>query len=306
MIKIETIPSLFIICIVGTFILGLLTPEILILLKPYISVLLGIIMFGMGLTLETDDFKKVLQLRFRILWLVIIKYLLMPASAYIIGLTLNLPYESLIGLVLVSACPGGTAAAVMSYLARANVALTLVLTLITTILSPLLIPLITSVYFHKYIHIDAAKMAETVFWIVVFPLADGLILRRIFKQKTRYIQQYMPLISMLAICLIIGCVVALNRALIVKFPALLSSAVILNILIDMFIGYMIARILFFKHDNHNNYAVAFEFGIQDSGLAVVLAIKFFGTVASLSGVLYSICQNITAAILIRVLPKVKF
>lgn len=303
MLNIEKIPSLFVICVVIALGFGLIEPIFLLWIKPYITILLGIIMFGMGLTLESADFKTVIQLRFKIIWIIVIKYLTMPAVAYILGYIFKLPHEQLIGLVLVSSCPGGTAAAVMSYLARANVVLTIVLTFITTLLSPILIPAIIYIFFHKHIQIDAAKMASTVFWIVVFPLLDGLILRRLLKQKAKYIQQYMPLVSMFAICLIIGCIVGLNRNLIMQFPILITSAVILNILIGVFIGYIVARLLFFKKDNHNNYAVAFEFGIQDSGLAVVLAIKFFGVVAALSGVLYSVCQNVIAAGLIRVLPS---
>ncbi len=170
--KKETIPSLFVICVIATCAISLAKPDLFIWFKPYISILLGIIMFGMGLTLETADFKSVLQLRFKIIWLVVIKYLTMPAITYAIGYVFKLPHEQLIGLVLVSACPGGTAAAVMSYLARANVVLTLVLTLLTTVLSPILIPMITYIFFHKYINIDVTKMAEK------SVDADGRIVRK--------------------------------------------------------------------------------------------------------------------------------
>ncbi len=304
MLEISKISAIFLVCILIGFTTGLVEPSYLVWFKPYLTFLLGIIMFSMGLNLENSDFNQVIHLKVKILLIIIIKYLAMPILSFTLGKLFNLSQDQLIGLVLVSACPGGMASSVMSYLSKANIALTIIMTFVTTLVAPIITPLIMYLFFHKYIHIEALKMFTTVFTVVIFPVSLGLFVKKLFNNSINSIKPYTPFISMLAIGLLIGCITGLNRELIFQMPLSLSCVVLISNLCGILVGYIVSWRLFFGKNNYNNYAVAFEFGIQDSGLAVVLAYKFFSGAAMLAGVIYSICENITGAILIRLLPKI--
>ena len=125
---IPKIEKTFPLAIVGISALAIFSPSLFLWIKPHIPVFLGIVMFCIGLTLETGDFIKVFSLRWQILALAVLKYLIMPLLAYVIAVSFGLSRDDFVGLMIISACPGGTAAAVMSYLSRSNVALTVVLT----------------------------------------------------------------------------------------------------------------------------------------------------------------------------------
>lgn len=297
LLKIE---KLFPIAIIAVCLLAVISPGLFLWVKPHIPLSLGIIMFCVGLTLNTGDFAKVFKLRWQILLLAVLKYLLMPLLAYIIAVSFRLPKNDFVGLMIISACPGGTAAAVMSYLSRANVALTVVLTFFTTLLSPLVTPIIIYLFLHKYVPIPLGQIASTIFWVVLFPLMDGLILRKLLGKRIDVVKPALPVVAMLAIILIIGCVVAMNQKNILGLPILATLAVLVNNLLGLALGYFIAKKLC-KFNPENCRSVAFEFGILDTGMAVMLAIKFFGAATALCGALYSAIQNITGALLVRIM-----
>src|SRR5689334_18493408 len=128
---------------------ALLEPVLFIGIKPYLTLLLGIILFGIGLTLEERDFRTTWEIRWLVLLAILARYAFMPSAAYFIGRSLHLSSFDLIGLVILGSCPGGTAANVMSYLSRGNVALTVMLTFGTTLIAPLAMPALIYLFLHK-------------------------------------------------------------------------------------------------------------------------------------------------------------
>jgi len=190
---------------------ALIHPPSFIWIKPHIPLGLGVIMFGMGLTLDFEDFRDILR-KWHLVGLgVLMQYLFMPLLAVGISFVLGLPAEAVIGMVVVGACPGGTASNVIAYLARANVPLSVTLTLASTCLAPLLTPTIIYLLLEKQIQIDFWSMVQSVFWIVVFPMLDGLILRRVFRKRLEPLLRFFPSLSIMVIALLIACIIGLNQ-----------------------------------------------------------------------------------------------
>lgn len=291
----------FVWIILGVSFLALYVPDAFLWVKPHIPVFLGIVMFGIGLTLSGQDFKRIWQYRYIVLVVATLKYLLMPLFAYFIGSMLQLPLPLLIGLVVVGACPGGTAANVMAYLSRANVAMTVTLTLATTLLSPIVTPTIIYYLLNAHVEVHFLEMIQTVLWIVLFPIIDGLIIRRILKSRVEKALNIFPSISIISIALIVGCVIALNKDNILAFPILVLVAVTLNNIFGLIAGYFIAKRL--KCDKQTCKAIAFEFGMQDTALGVVMATQFFGKLSALPGAIFSVIQNLTGPALVRYFNK---
>ena len=265
--------------------------------KPHIPLGLGVIMFGMGLTLDFEDFRDILR-KWRLVGLgVVLQYVVMPLSAVGISYALGLPSEVLIGMVVVGACPGGTASNVIAYLARANVPLSVTMTLASTTLAPLLTPIIIYMVLDKQVEIDFWSMVKSVFWIVVFPLVDGLILRRLFRRHLEPVLRYFPSVSITVIALLIACIIGLNQQTLLAFPVLVLCAVILHNSFGLAAGYGAARL--FKCSKRDARTVAIEVGMQNSGLGVALAVKHFGVATALPGALFSLWHNLSGVALAR-------
>ncbi|WP_419784837.1 bile acid:sodium symporter family protein [Pseudodesulfovibrio sp.] len=276
---------------------ALFRPDWFIWIKPHIPVGLGVIMFGMGLTLEFGDFRQILT-RWPLVGLgVVLQYVVMPCLAVLISTVLGLPAEALIGMVVVGACPGGTASNVITYLARGNVPLSVTMTLASTCLAPILTPAIIYLVLKKEVSMDFASMVTSVFWIVVFPMADGLILRRLFRRRLDPVVRFFPSLSILVIALLIACIMGLNRATLLNFPLLVFFAVILHNGFGLTVGYGVARLL--RCSRRDARTVAIEVGMQNSGLGVALAVKYFGVGSALPGALFSLWHNVTGVGLAR-------
>jgi BASS family bile acid:Na+ symporter len=204
-------------------------------------------------------------------------------------------------MVLVGASPCGTASNVLSYLAGANVALSVVLTLASTMLAPLATPAIVHLLLGERVEVDFWAIAGSVFWIVVFPLVDGLVLRRLLRRlagrRLEQVLAVMPAFSILVISLVIACVMGLNRATLLAFPAAVMAAVALHNLLGLALGYGAARACRFPERDAR--AVAIEVGVQNSGLAVALAVQHFGPASGLPGAVFSLWQNVSGSVLAR-------
>ncbi len=277
--------------------LALLRPELFSWAGAFIAPALGLIMFGMGMTLDWEDFKGAAARWPSILIGLSLQYSVMPLAAVTLGAVLGLPRDLLVGLVLVGACPGGTASNVIAYLARADVALSVLLTLCSTVLAPLATPALVEWILGHRIEIDFYGMMRSVFWIVVFPLMDGLILRRLLRRRLAPVQRALPSVSILVISLVIACVMALNREAILAFPGLALLAVTAHNLLGFGLGYGLTRL--FRRNTTEARTIAIEVGMQNSGLAVALAVKHFTVLAALPGALFSLIQNMTGAVLAR-------
>lgn len=263
--------------------------------KPAIVPLLMLIMFGMGLSLSWEDFLHALK-RPGIIGLgVLMQYSLMPLIAFALGHLLQLPAELLAGLVLVGACPGGTASNVIAYLARANVALSVAITFASTLVAVVATPLLTLLYLGEKIPVPVAGMLLSLVQIVVIPVVLGCTLNTFLQKQLAPMRDIFPLISVAAIVLVIGIIVALNAGRIGDAGVMVVSAVILHNGLGLLSGYGIARLL--RLDTVTARTLAIEVGMQNSGLGVALAIKHFTPLAALPGALFSVWHNLSGSLL---------
>ncbi|MET0069535.1 MAG: bile acid:sodium symporter family protein [Candidatus Thiodiazotropha sp.] len=270
-------------------------PGLFVDLKPAIVPLLGVVMFGMGMTLTWDNFSAVLK-RPGIIGLgVLLQYLVMPLAAWLIALLLGLPPYLMAGLVLVGACPGGTASNVVCYLARGDVALSITLTTASTLLAIVATPLLTWLYVGQKVPVPVVSMLWSIFKIVLMPVALGVLVNSFFGRRLSGIKHLFPLVSVLAIVVIIAIIVALNRGNLATMGISVGLAVVLHNLLGLVLGYWLPRALGWGEPICRTLAI--EVGMQNSGLGVALAVKYFSAAAALPGALFSIWHNLTGSML---------
>ena len=257
--------------------------------------LLGVVMFGMGITLRPENFLDVLRRPRLILLGVTLQYLLMPLIAWLVSRALGLPAGLLIGVVLVGTCPGGTASNVICYLARGDVALSITLTTASTLLAVLLTPAMTWLYIGRTVPVPVLDMVLDIARVVILPVLGGMLLNRYLGNYLKAVKHTFPLVSVTAIILIIGIIVALNRPMLPALALPVLAAVFWHNLLGLAGGYYLSGL--YTRDARVRRTLAIEVGMQNSGLAVALAHSYFPAVASLPGALFSIWHNITGSLL---------
>ncbi len=270
-------------------------------LKPHIAKMLGVVMFGMGLTLEFSDFRQVWDKKRLVAAGVFLHFFIMPSLAFLIATAFRLPKEAFIGFVIVGSCPSGTASNVVNYIAKANVPLSVVLTMTTTLLAPLVTPALIYFLVGTRVEVPFLSLMQEVFWIVMFPLFDGLVLRRFLRKQLQPFLEIFPSISILAIVLIIACIMGLNKSTIMAFPVLVILAVMLHNGMGLFLGYTGGKL--FKMNEADCRTIAIEVGMQNSGLGVALATKFFTPAAALPSAIFSLWHNLSGLTLARYWSK---
>jgi BASS family bile acid:Na+ symporter len=171
------------------------------------------------------------------------------------------------------------------------------MTLATTLIAPLATPALVELLAGARVSVDFWAMVRSVFWIVVFPVLDGLILRRLLRERLRPLIQVFPSISVVTISAVIACVVALNQKTILEFPALVMLAVIVHNGLGFLSGFWGARAI--GAQTITARTISIEVGMQNSGLAVALAGSFFGPTAALAGAIFSLWQNLAGVALAR-------
>ncbi|MGW8311537.1 MAG: bile acid:sodium symporter family protein [Thiogranum sp.] len=270
-------------------------PELFTSHKPAIVPLLALVMFGMGLTLRADDFRRVLARPATVGLGVLLQYGCMPLFAWLIALSLKLDPLLLTGMVLVGTCPGGTASNVICYLAGGDVALSITLTAVSTLLSVVMTPLLCLLYIDTAVGVPAVAMLLSILKIVIAPVVAGILLNRWFHDRLEPLRHRFPLLSVAAIVWIIAIIVALNQPRFDDLGWLLVVAVMAHNTLGLLAGYAVARAL--GHDRRISRTLAIEVGMQNSGLAVALAIKFFAPAAALPGALFSVWHNLSGSLL---------
>ena len=266
-------------------------------IADYISWLLGIIMFGMGLTLTLDDFKSIGKQPKSVLIGVVAQYTIMPLLAFGLATVFQLPAEVAVGVILVGCCPGGTSSNVMSYLANANVALSVAITSVSTLLAPLLTPALIYLFAHEWLQVSFISMFWSVVQVILIPIIIGFVLQKLFKTFADKTATALPIVSVVAISLILASVVGSSKAQILATGLLIFAVVILHNLIGYILGYTFAKIL--KLDRPDKKAVSIEVGMQNSGLAVSLATVHFNPLSAVPGAVFSLIHNITGPILAK-------
>ncbi|MDT8862171.1 bile acid:sodium symporter family protein [Alkalihalobacillus sp. MEB130] len=265
-------------------------------IAPHITLLLGIIMFGMGLTLKLSDFGVVLKKPVPVVIGVIAQFVIMPLVAFGIAIALNLPPELAAGLVLVGACPGGTASNVMVYLAKGDVPVSVAMTSISTLLAPILTPFILFILADQWLPVDAGAMFVSIVKVIIIPIALGIILRRLLPNFVDKSVTVLPLISIVAILAIVSAVVGGNKENIATTGLLLFAAVMLHNSVGLALGYITAKLV--GLDEAKRRAISIEVGMQNSGLGASLATVHFSPLAALPSALFSVWHNISGPLLV--------
>jgi BASS family bile acid:Na+ symporter len=275
--------------------LAWLVPGALIPMKAAIVPLLGLVMFAMGVTLTAEDFLAVLRRPFPVALGVALQFLLMPLLAWGLTKLAGLSPQLAIGLILVGCSPGGTASNVICYLAKGDVALSITLTTVSTLLAIVATPLLTLLYAGATVPVPASGMLLTILKVILVPVLLGVLVNHYFHRQLAAVRDFFPVVSMLAIVLIVGIIVALNHAQFETMVPGITLLVILHNLAGMAGGYWVPRWL--GRDVRECRTLAIEVGMQNSGLAVALAVKYYTATAALPGALFSIWHNLSGAML---------
>lgn len=260
----------------------------------YVTYLLGIVMFGMGMTLRFEDFKLVFQRPKDVLVGAVAQFTIMPGLAWLLATLFQLPPELAVGVILVGTCPGGTSSNVMTYLARGDVPLSVSMTMTTTILAPVVTPLLTWWLAGAWIEISLAAMMISIVQVVVVPIVLGIVINKLFGDFVRRAIKLLPLISVIAIVLIVGGVVSVSSQQIMQTGLLIMAVVMLHNLLGYALGFAVAKAL--RMNLAKSKAISIEVGMQNSGLASSLALMHFGAAAAIPGAVFSVWHNISGSL----------
>ena len=265
-----------------------------------INPMLGIIMFGMGLTLSPQDFKIVLSRPKDILIGCLTQFTVMPLLAWGLTKAFSLPQELAIGVILVGCCPGGTASNVITYLAKGDLALSVGMTAASTLLAPILTPLLIWLLAGTMVDVHTSAMLISIVYIVILPIVCGLLCQRFIPRLTESVTPYLPAFSSIAVALTVGIVVAHNADRLMTAGLLVVLIVMLHNLLGLGIGYLVGRLL--RLQQPKCVALSIEVGMQNSGLATSLAVMHFAAfpLATIPGAVFSVWHNISGAIVARI------
>ena len=275
-------------------VVGAVRPQTLTWVGPYVGWLLGVVMFGMGMTLTFQDFKRVLQRPWEVLLGVAAQFLIMPLAAWFLVWLFALPPELAIGVVLVGTCPGGTASNVISYLAKGDVALSVSMTMATTLLAPVVTPTLTWLLAGSLFEVSFTAMMISIAQMVLLPLLLGLTAHHFFERTVERVLPVMPVVSVVTIVLLVGGVVALGAESLLDVGLLMAAIVVLHNAFGLVLGYGMARL--FRLDSKKARTVSIEVGMQNSGMAASLAVLYFSPAAAIPGAIFSVWHNISGSI----------
>ncbi len=274
---------------------AILVPQAFLPLGPAINTLLGIIMLGMGLTLQPVDFRVIARKPKAFAIGVVAQYVIMPLTAIGLATAFQLPPELLVGVVLVGSAPGGTSSNVMVYLAKGDTALSVAMTTASTLLAPVLTPLLVLWLAGSYLPVDAWGLFQSIIFIVLLPVIAGVVLRMLLPKLVQAILPWLPLVSVTGITLVVLAVVAGSAATILSVGLLVALVVILHNGVGYGLGFLAAKAV--GLDTSARRAVAIEVGMQNSGLAAGLAKTHFSPEAALPAAIFSVWHNISGALL---------
>ena len=268
-----------------------------------INPMLGVIMFGMGLTLSSEDFKVVVSRPKDILIGCLTQFTVMPLLALALTWAFSLPEELAVGVVLVGCCPGGTASNVITYLAKGDLALSVGMTAASTLLAPLLTPLLVWALAGTMVDVDTLGMLMSIVYVVIAPIVCGLLCQRFLPSLTRRVTPYLPAFSSVAIALVVGIIVSHNAARLLTAGVLVVAVVMIHNLLGLAVGLTVGRLL--RLQKPKCVALSIEVGMQNSGLASSLAVLHFAAypLAAIPGAVFSVWHNISGALIARLYSR---
>lgn len=284
-------------------VLGFLLPDLFRQLTPWIVTLLGIIMFGMGLTISGRDFAEVLRRPVNVGVGVASQFLIMPLLAVALTMIIPMSPEVAAGVILVGCCPGGTSSNVMTYLAKGDVALSVACTSVTTLMAPIVTPFLMLMLASEYLPVDAWAMFQSIVKVVLFPLALGFVAQKLLPAFVRAAVPALPLVSVTGIVLIVAAVVGASKGAIVQSGLMIFAVVVLHNMLGYLIGFIAARLA--GLDLAARKAIAIETGMQNSGLAAALATAYFSPLTAVPAAIFSVWHNISGALVANILSRMK-
>ena len=260
-----------------------------------INPMLGIIMFGMGLTLNLQDFRIVFSRPKDVLAGCLAQFTIMPLLAWILSSLFGLDEALALGVILVGCCPGGTASNVITYLAKGDLALSVGMTGVSTLLAPLLTPLLTWALAGKSVDVNVASMFLSILWVVILPIVLGLVVKALWPKFTERATDYLPALSSLTIAFIVSIVISANASKLLAGGMMIIVVVMLHNLCGLALGSLIGHLL--RLSPAKQCAISIEVGMQNSGLASSLANLHFAAypLATIPGAIFSVWHNISGA-----------
>ncbi|MBO0323643.1 bile acid:sodium symporter family protein [Muricauda sp. CAU 1633] len=258
--------------------------------------LIQIIMFGMGTSMSIKDFAGVIKSPKGVLVGVSAQLAIMPIVGYALASVSGFPPEIAAGIVLIGCSPSGVASNVMAYLAKANLALSITITSIATLLAPFVTPVLMKLLAGQFVEINVLTMMWSITKMIILPIGAGLLFNHLLHGRTKWLDKAMPLVSMLAIGLIIIVITAAGRDSLLEIGALLMLLVLVHNLFGYFLGYWFARLV--GMDERDARTISIEVGMQNGGLASGIA-NTLGKIATmgLAPAVFGPLMNITGSIL---------
>ena len=273
---------------------GAVFPASLSWIAPQVPLLLGIVMFGMGMTIEFKDFCHLVRHPWDVGIGVFAQFTIMPLVAYLLTQAFSLPPDLAVGVILVGTCPGGTASNVITYLAKGDVALSVTMTMATTLLAPFVTPFLTLLLAGEEIAVNAPAMMLSIAEMVLLPVLLGAALNHFFRRRVAYALTVLPLISALLVALLVGVVVSMSAPHLAEVGTLVALAVVLHNGFGLALGYALARLLGLSAAKRR--AIGIEVGMQNSGMASSLALLYFNPAAAIPAALFSVWHNISGSL----------
>jgi bile acid:Na+ symporter, BASS family len=263
-------------------------------LKTLIVPLLQIIMFGMGTAMSLNDFAGVVKMPKAVLVGLICQFSIMPGLGFTLANVFDFPPEIAAGVILIGCAPSGLASNVMSFLANANLALSVTITAIATLLAPLMTPLLMKLLAGEFVQVEVWAMMWDIVKMVIIPIGAGLLFNKLLSGKAKWLDDAMPLVSMIGIAFIITIITAAGRESLLSIGLSLIFVVFLHNTFGYFLGYWFSR--FVGLDERSCRTVAIEVGMQNGGLASAIALQM-GKVATvgLAPAIFGPLMNITGS-----------
>ncbi|MEO7048868.1 MAG: bile acid:sodium symporter family protein, partial [Ferruginibacter sp.] len=288
-------------CIMTAVVLALYYPQYFkewgtLKLSDLIIPLIQLIMFGMGTSMSVKDFATVIKTPKGVIVGVGAQFIIMPLLGFALASTTGFSPEIAAGVILIGCSPSGLASNVMSYLAKANLALSITITSITTLLAPFITPALMKLLAGTLVEIDVSKMMWDIIKMIIIPIGAGLIFNRLLSGRSKWLDKAMPFVSMFGIAFIIVIIVAAGRDNLLKIGPILIAIVLVHNICGYLLGYWSGRL--FKLSERDCRTLAIEVGMQNAGLAsgIAKAMGKIGTVG-LAAAVFAPFMNITGSTL---------
>ena len=301
--KLEYVTRYFPLWVITCSLLSIYNPNIFVWFSgDLITYGLAGIMLGMGLTLNINDFKSIMKSPSWLLIGLVLQFTVMPFFGWLLGILFDLPVYFAVGLILVSCCPGGTASNVIVYLARANVALSVVMTTFSTIFAIFLTPFLTAYLSGSYLDVDAWGLFFSTLKVVLFPVGTGLFLNFFSPKFTKLIKPFSPPVAVILITLIVASIIGQGKDIILSSGLSLIFSIMILHLLGFLVGYFFSYVV--TKNKIVSRTISIEVGMQNSGLGVVLAREnFINPATAIPSAISSLVHSIYGSIFVSLFKK---